>query len=46
VNEDDSATVELPAGRWRDDSGAIIDGPQTIRLENVPLSRLPYYEHL
>ena len=39
-------TVELPAGRWRDDLGAVFDGPATLRLENVPLDRLPRYERL
>lgn len=46
VQEDDSATVELPAGRWRDDLGEVIEGPRTLHLEKVPLSRLPHYERL
>ena len=46
VQEDDSATVELPAGRWRDDLGEVIEGPRTLLLEKVPLSRLPHYERL
>jgi alpha-glucosidase len=46
VQEDDSATVELPVGRWRDDLGEVIEGPCTLRLDGVPLSRLPHYEHL
>jgi hypothetical protein len=33
-------------GRWRDDLGATIEGPKTLRLEKVPLSRLPRYERI
>ncbi len=44
VTPDDAKVVELPAGRWRDDLGEIVDGPRTIRLENIPLERLPRYE--
>ena len=43
---DNAKTVELPAGTWRDDLGALHEGPATLRLENVPLSRLPRYERL
>ena len=43
---DNAKTVELPAGTWRDDLGAIHEGPATLHLENVPLSRLPRYERL
>ena len=43
---DDAKTVELPVGKWRDDLGAVHHGPATLRLENVPLSRLPRYERL
>ena len=32
--------------RWRDDLGETIEGPKTLRLGNVPLSRLPRYERL
>ncbi|MBQ7667306.1 MAG: glycoside hydrolase [Kiritimatiellae bacterium] len=46
VTPDDAKTVELPAGRWRDDLGEIHTGPATLRLERVPLSRLPRYEAL
>ena len=46
ITPDNAKTVELPAGRWRDDLGAVHDGPVTLRLENVPLSRLPRYERL
>ena len=39
-------TVELPAGRWRDDLGAVHAGPAALRLEDVPLSRLPRCERI
>ena len=44
LSPDDTVAVELPAGRWRDDLGAVHDGPATLRLSGVPLSRLPRYE--
>ena len=44
VAEDDSVTVELPAGTWRDDLGATYVGPKQIDLKGVPLTRLPRYE--
>ena len=46
VTPDDAKTVELPAGRWRDDLGEEHVGPKSLRLEKVPLSRLPRYERL
>ena len=46
VTPDDAKTVELPSGKWRDDLGETIEGPKTLRLGNVPLSRLPRYERL
>ena len=46
VTPDDAKTVELPVGKWRDDLGAIHDGPKSLRLENVPLARLPRYERI
>ncbi len=39
-------SVALPPGRWRDDLGAIHEGPATLVLEEVPISRLPHYERL
>lgn len=39
-------TIELPAGRWRDDTGAVFDGPAVLKLREVPLSRLPRFERL
>ena len=44
VTPDDAKTVELPAGKWRDDLGQEFVGPKTVRLEGVPLARLPRYE--
>ncbi len=46
VTPDDAKTVELPAGKWRDDLGETHEGPKTLRLENVPLARLPRYERI
>ena len=46
VTPDDAKTVELPAGKWRDDLGAVHEGPKTISLADVPLDRLPRYERL
>ena len=46
LTPDDAKTVELPAGRWRDDLGETIEGPKTLRLSDVPLSRLPRYERI
>ena len=46
VDEDDSKTVCLPAGRWRDDQGKTWRGPRVLNLRDVPLDRLPYYEKL
>ena len=38
--------VRIPAGRWRDDLGETVEGPKTLRLADVPLSRLPRYERI
>ena len=46
VTPDDAKVVWLPSGRWRDDLGEEHVGPKEIRLESVPLSRLPRYERL
>ena len=42
----DAKVVWLPPGRWRDDLGEEHIGPKELRLENVPISRLPRYERL
>ena len=46
VDEDDSVTVRLPAGTWRDDLGETHVGPKTFRLADVPMGRLPRFERL
>ena len=46
TSEDDSKTVYLPAGMWRDDLGETIEGPKVLELSNIPIGRLPYYERL
>lgn len=46
IREDDSVTVELPKGRWKDDQGKVFRGPRVLELKNVPLNRLPYYERI
>ena len=46
ITPDDAKVVELPKGKWRDDLGAVHVGPKSLRLEKVPLSRLPRYERL
>lgn len=44
LSQSDSRTVRLPPGNWRDDLGQIHAGPVTLKLKNVPIDRLPYYE--
>lgn len=46
LSSDDSVTVRLPKGLWRDDLGSDHYGPAELRLKNVPLNRLPRYERL
>ena len=46
VTEDDTVVVELPRGDWMDDFGKRHTGPAILRLDNVPLSRLPRYVRL
>ena len=46
VTEDDTVVVELPRGAWMDDLGQRHIGPLTLRLDNVPVSRLPRYSRL
>ena len=46
ITPDGAKDVELPAGRWRDDLGAVHQGPASLHLEDVPLDRLPRYERL
>ena len=46
VHSDDHVAVRLPAGKWRDDRGRIHVGPCELRLENVPLNRIPRFSRL
>ena len=46
IEEDDTKTVWLPAGKWKDDLGHIHRGPKVLNLQNIPLDRLPYFERL
>ena len=41
----DQRTVELPVGRWRDETGQSFEGPQTIEIP-CPIHRLPRFERL
>ena len=38
-------SVHLPKGRWKDEKGKIYKGGRIVQIE-VPLERLPYFEHL
>ena len=44
VSSDDSVVVSFPAGSWKDPRGMIVEGPRELKLDNVPLSFLPYFE--
>ena len=44
VSPDDTVEIYLPTGKWRDDEGKIHSGPKVLKLTNIPLSRLPYFE--
>ena len=46
TEEDDSKTVYLPKGKWRDDLGKVWKGPKVLQLKDIPLDRLPYYEKI
>ena len=46
TREDDTKTVYIPAGTWRDDLGETIQGPQVLDLKEIPVGRLPYYEKI
>ena len=46
VEENDAVDVSLPAGRWKDDLGEVHVGPKVLRLKDVPLDRLAYFERL
>ncbi|MDR3366835.1 MAG: glycoside hydrolase family 31 protein [Prevotellaceae bacterium] len=42
---ENTRTVSLPKGRWKDDTGKVYKGGKTVTL-NVPPERLPYFEKL
>ena len=46
LDEDDSKTVYLPSGTWKDDLGVRFEGPRVLKLSEVPLDRLPYYKRI
>ncbi len=43
LSADDARTVCLPKGAWTDDLGARHVGPKELKLQGVPLARLPRY---
>ncbi len=43
VTKENSRSIKLPKGRWKDDQGKLYKGGQTISLE-IPLERLVYFE--
>jgi alpha-glucosidase len=45
VTKENTRTVKLPKGRWKDDLGNIHKGGRNITID-VPLNRLPYFERL
>ncbi len=46
VSRNDSVSIAIPAGRWQDPRGMVVEGPRELKLEQVPLSFLPYFEKL
>lgn len=45
VTKENTCTVKLPKGQWKDDLGKKYRGGQTVTID-VPLSRLPYFEKM
>lgn len=45
VQPGNTRQVQLPKGKWKDDTGKTFRGPRTIEI-SVPLERLPYFEKL
>lgn len=45
VTKENTRTVKLPKGQWKDDLGKIYKGGRTIEID-IPLSRLPYFERI
>lgn len=46
LSPDAAVEVRLPSGSWQDDLGETHVGPKTLRLERVPLARLPRYRRV
>lgn len=44
MSADNSRSVMLPKGNWKDDTGKKFKGGKTYLLKNVPLERIPYFE--
>ena len=45
LTPENSRSIKLPKGKWKDDEGKIYKGGQTITM-NIPLNRLVYFEKL
>ncbi|GAB6010435.1 glycoside hydrolase family 31 protein, partial [Dysgonomonas reticulitermitis] len=45
VTRENTRTIKLPEGRWKDDKGKLYKGGQVITME-IPISRLVYFEKL
>jgi alpha-glucosidase len=45
VTKENTRTIKLPEGRWKDDKGKLYKGGQIITME-IPLNRLVYFEKL
>ncbi|WP_029906345.1 glycoside hydrolase family 31 protein [Prevotella sp. 10(H)] len=43
ITKENSRTIKLPKGKWRDDLGKTYKGGQTITMD-IPLNRLVYFE--
>lgn len=46
MTQNNSRTVKLPKGNWRDDTGKKFKGGRTYQLNDVPIDRIPYFELL
>ena len=45
LTKGDTRSVTLPEGNWRDESGNLYSGEQTITIE-AGMERLPYFEKI
>lgn len=46
LTPDGTVEIRLPSGSWEDDLGGRHDGPKALRLERVPLARLPRFRFI